>query len=341
MNLLSRLLLTFTLISAIPLSHAAELQKEKVGHKLIQGTFYGEKMAHAYKVSRHGPDGKFWVDPYVHAFLTDTEGEKVLDAGCGAAPWSIYAAQHGASVWGIDIQSVMLDQAAKAIKESGLTQRIHLTKGDVAHLPYESNTFDKAISILVGCNLPNAHITTTENGETYESGLSAHIQEIERTLRPGGRAMVCLPSGFGVVFTSDVDDASTQSKIQAALNMLQLSQDPERITEVLSGLKDIHRATFAMRDNQLKLIENESELLEGEAIWRKIPGLVVPNYYHSEKSYENAFHAAGLKIEAVHKYSFKNEAERIDHNKNVAKSDALGKGYIGNHSFVIYEVIKS
>src|SRR5579872_1850499 len=74
------------------------------------GTNYGKEGAEAYAFNRHGPDGSILLDPYFVPYLENLEGKRMLDAGCGAAPWAIYAANHGAEVFGIDIQKGMIEQ---------------------------------------------------------------------------------------------------------------------------------------------------------------------------------------------------------------------------------------
>ena len=100
------------------------------------------------------PDGNLFLDPYFKPDIKNVQNKKILDAGCGSAPWSIYAAKHGGEVYAIDLQEGMVQAAETAIKAANLSHRIHVKQGDVASLPFSNrNFFDKAISICVGCNL--------------------------------------------------------------------------------------------------------------------------------------------------------------------------------------------
>ena len=102
----------------------------------------------------------------------------------------------------------------------------------------------------------------------------------------------------------------------------------------MNKLDEVLRATFAFRDGKLTLIEDENELIEGESIWRKIPGLVVPNYYHSEESYLNTIMSSGLMIEKIDRRQFQSEDEWQKY------STELGREYIDHHPFVVFHLRK-
>lgn len=74
---------------------------------------------------------------------------KLLDFGCGTATLTIMAKQSSpeAKVTGIDIDTEILDKAAKKIKEEKLD--IFLLDYDGKHLPFQHNAFDRVISCLV------------------------------------------------------------------------------------------------------------------------------------------------------------------------------------------------
>src|SRR3989338_1552169 len=67
-----------------------------------------------YSKCKHGPDGSLFLDPYFAKLVVGLRNQKVLDVGCGAGPWSIYAAKNGGFVWGIDIQPEMISAARVA-----------------------------------------------------------------------------------------------------------------------------------------------------------------------------------------------------------------------------------
>jgi ubiquinone/menaquinone biosynthesis C-methylase UbiE len=107
-----------------------------------------------------------WLTPFYDFFISITmpekkikqalietanipAGIKVLDFGCGTATLTIMTKQSspGAKVTGIDIDTEILDKAAKKIKEEKLD--IFLLDYDGKHLPFQRNAFDRIISCLV------------------------------------------------------------------------------------------------------------------------------------------------------------------------------------------------
>jgi hypothetical protein len=75
-------------------------------------------------------------------------------------------------------------------------------------------------------------------------------------------------------------------------------------------------------------------LEEGDAIWRKIPGLAVPNFYHSEQAYEDAIKVAGLKLVHVDRAHFTSIAEWEQ------SGISLGQEYVTQHPFAVFHVSK-
>jgi 2-polyprenyl-3-methyl-5-hydroxy-6-metoxy-1,4-benzoquinol methylase len=135
-----------------------------------EGTNYGNRGIDTYAKMRHGPDGALFLDPYFIPHLMNLHGQVLLDAGCGAGPWSILAAKNGAFVHGIDIQEGMIEKAKQAALEEQVENSTDFRVGDVSLLPYPDNFFDKVLSINVGCNLPS---------------LKLHLEELNRVLKSG------------------------------------------------------------------------------------------------------------------------------------------------------------
>ncbi len=166
------------------------------------GTNYGDQGVDTYAKMRHGADGNLFLDRYFLPYLKETQGQILLDAGCGAGPWAIFAADQGALVYGIDIQENMIEKAKLAALEAKVDERTMFEVGDVGNLPYPNDFFDKAVSINVGCNLPS---------------LESHIKELKRVIKKGGSALITAPSSFGVVFT---DGSNTSEKVIEDINQL-------------------------------------------------------------------------------------------------------------------------
>lgn len=293
-----------------------------------QGTEYGENAVMAYADSNHGPDGNLFLDPYFKPDLENLNNKKILDAGCGAAPWSIYAAKQGGEVYAIDIQESMIKTARKAVQAANLIKRINLFKGDIASLPYKNSFFDKAISICVACNLPP---------EAFEK----HFVEFQRTLKKEGVAVIGAPVSLDVAFSNgSKTDVEVFLHIQQVLSQLPDNPSAEIISEKLLQLEEVLSATFYLKNNRLALVANENALKEGEKIWRKLPKLIVPNRYYSKNYYINVFKKYNFDIEKIDFPHFKNEEDRVAYNKNAPANSKLGQAYVLHAPFIIFHIKK-
>ncbi len=292
---------------------------------------YGKKNIDAYvkySESNHGSDGALFLDPFFKPAIETLEGRFVLDIGCGAAPWSIYAAKQGGRVWSIDIQPEMIEAAKQKVKTAQVEEKVSLSVGDASNLAYPRDFFDREISICVGCNLPLG---------IYEKS----FQEIARTLKTNGIAVIGTPNSLDVVFTNGSKTAAeVQKHIASVLGNLPEDPSQEMISNSLSQLTEVLSATFYIKNQRLTLVTNEHELTEGEKIWRKLPVPIVPNRYHSQLSYINAFKESKLKILSVTEPHFSNEAERANYNAQASTEGKLGAEYVTHAPFAIYYVTK-
>jgi SAM-dependent methyltransferase len=326
---LHRLLLFFSILYMPQIANASS-----AGHTQA-GSHYEDGATKAYASHRHGPDGALFLDPYFIPHLMHLEGQTVLDAGCGAAPWAILAAQNGAHVFGIDIQPKMISLARLAVQLEKIEDRVFLVVGDVASLPYSSQVFDHAISINVGCNLPCTTRLFNQDGQKQLVGLEPHVREMARTLKAGGTAIVTAPASFGIVFTNGTDKEAVSAHIQEVLSKIGNAQESAIIVAHLNELTEVYRATFAMREGRLTLITDENELFPGEEIWRKLPALTVPNRYHGESEYRQAFSDASLAVIETHRPHFSHREEQQQY--NLTHPDAqMGEEYVSDHPFVIF-----
>lgn len=302
----------------------AEGSKCHLGHRM-SGTAYGEVGVKRYASIKHGPDGALFLDPYFLFFIENVENQKILDAGCGAAPWAIYAAVNGAFVYGIDIQASMIEKGNEEILKAGLENQIILEVGSVNHLPYENDFFDKGISINVGCNLPR---------------LDMHLREMVRVLKEKSRVIITAPASLDIIFTSGRRELlEIMNDIEDVLNKID-GEDPNSIVEYLSTLNDVYRATFVNVGGKLKLITDINNLKDGEKIWRKLPGMAVPNVYHSENEYISEAIKAGFEIIRIEKPKFNSEAELMQYNAEHSEQFRIGDAYLNHNAFMIIELEK-
>jgi ubiquinone/menaquinone biosynthesis C-methylase UbiE len=107
----------------------------------------------------------------VMEMLNPSVGEKILDAGCGTGVFTMDYLAAGAEVVGLDISQPMLDAAVgKASDYPFLAVR-----GDMLCLPFEDDSFDKAVSVTAL--------------EFIEDARRA-VDELFRVTKPGGVVVV-------------------------------------------------------------------------------------------------------------------------------------------------------
>lgn len=100
-------------------------------------------------------------------------GEIAIDLGCGTGIYSMWLAENGLSVTGVDISKEMLKVAIKKSNDKNLS--IDYQQADLHHLPYEDHTFDLAV-----CNIVLEFVASPE----------LVIAEGLRVLKKGGRLVV-------------------------------------------------------------------------------------------------------------------------------------------------------
>ena len=108
----------------------------------------------------------------IHAVAPDLYGQQVLDLGCGTGRHTIWLAEQGAQVTGLDFSEGMLAQARRKPGAAG----VRFVRHDLHQpLPRENEEFDLVVSSLVLEHLAD---------------LKQFFGEARRVLRPGGHAVV-------------------------------------------------------------------------------------------------------------------------------------------------------
>jgi ubiquinone/menaquinone biosynthesis C-methylase UbiE len=109
--------------------------------------------------------------------LNIAKGEKVLEIGFGTGHCLLRMAESADAegrVFGIDLSTGMLELAARRLEKAGLRERVELTCGDAASLPYRDAKFDAVFLSFV-----------LELFDTPE--IPRVLAEIMRVLKPSGR----------------------------------------------------------------------------------------------------------------------------------------------------------
>ncbi len=103
--------------------------------------------------------------------LQPLPGEKILDAGCGSGVFTRHLLAAGAQVDGLEISLPMLQRA----REISAGYPFRSIQGDMLHLPFRDNRFDKVISV-------------TAIEFVQDAGVA--VLEAFRVTRPGGVVLV-------------------------------------------------------------------------------------------------------------------------------------------------------
>ncbi|NQZ78265.1 MAG: bifunctional demethylmenaquinone methyltransferase/2-methoxy-6-polyprenyl-1,4-benzoquinol methylase UbiE [Ekhidna sp.] len=108
--------------------------------------------------------------------LRDIQPKQILDIATGTGDFAIESLKlNPEKVIGVDISEGMLNVGRNKMKKRGYSNIIDMQSGDSENLHFEDNTFD-AVIVAFG----------VRNFENLEKGLS----EMNRVLRPGGRAII-------------------------------------------------------------------------------------------------------------------------------------------------------
>jgi ubiquinone/menaquinone biosynthesis C-methylase UbiE len=99
-------------------------------------------------------------------------GTRLLDVGCGIGGPSRLGATYDAHVTGIDLTPEFIDTATDLTAKVGLSDRARFVTTAGESLPFEDASFDVAVMIHVGMNIPDKQTV---------------FSEVHRVLTPGAR----------------------------------------------------------------------------------------------------------------------------------------------------------
>lgn len=113
----------------------------------------------------------------VSALAGIDKDKKVLDIGCGiCAPAIRIAGQYDCHISGVNISAEQVRQGKALVKNSGLADRITVTRGNALDLDFEDATFDSILCIEVAGDIC---VTDAQKNKLAD--------EMYRVLKPGGR----------------------------------------------------------------------------------------------------------------------------------------------------------
>jgi ubiquinone/menaquinone biosynthesis C-methylase UbiE len=108
---------------------------------------------------------------FLYNYLRDKcKGKKILDYGCGNGIHSVFLAECGGNVTGIDLSENQLEIAKKRTQKKGIEDRVNFIKMDCEKLDFPGNSFDIIF-----------------DGGTFSSlDLNKVFSELVRVLKPDG-----------------------------------------------------------------------------------------------------------------------------------------------------------
>lgn len=160
---------------------------------------------------------------------------KILDAGCGSGEIAAKLMERGYDVWGIDLTEPMIRRARK------LCGSDQFQVGDIENIPFPDNTFDAAVSLGVIQYLPSEEQA---------------LREMRRVLKPGGQAVIAIPSGSAPLQRMDAVVVSLCRMLRPAYYLLKyrFRGRPAPSPETPAGI--VHRRFY--RGRWLRLLRGLS-----------------------------------------------------------------------------------
>jgi SAM-dependent methyltransferase len=138
--------------------------------------------SHSYNIER----------PMVERLAGEVRGQRVLELGCGSGVYSVWFAERGATVTGLDLSEVMIELARNRARAH--TVEADLRVGDISKsLPFPDAEFDLVFTATV------LH---------YVRDLAGVMKEAARVIKPGGRlvASVLHPISTALFPVAEIGD---------------------------------------------------------------------------------------------------------------------------------------
>ena len=172
---------------------------------------------------------------------------RVLDYGCGSASNSIFFAQQGYEVYGVDVAEASLSLVKANLElhhlDPALIERFSIISPDATSLAFESGFFDFVLSNQVFYYLPS------------EQHIKNVCQEVSRCLRPRGAVFFTMmgPNNDyiryhtkkihgGKIHEIGIDDPS--HRISGSWGMNYLVQDEEELVDLFSEFECVTTGYF-------------------------------------------------------------------------------------------------
>lgn len=102
--------------------------------------------------------------PELMALVEEQDAGRALDLGCGYGRSSIYLAEHGWTVDGVDFVPQAVQEAAQRAAETGVAKRTRFHTADVSKLTFLDGPYDLALDIGCMHAMSDAELISYRNG---------------------------------------------------------------------------------------------------------------------------------------------------------------------------------
>jgi len=154
----------------------AEIERSAVEATLMEGN---DLHADEHNVARYldPPADTCFALEYAFHLLGDVRGKVLVDLGCGSGENTILLTARGAQVLAIDISASLVALAKRRMEINGVTEGVSFFVGSAYDLPFA----DESVDVVFGAAI------------LHHLDLQLTTREVQRVLRPGGRAIFLEP----------------------------------------------------------------------------------------------------------------------------------------------------
>lgn len=108
---------------------------------------------------------------YYSSRLRPSEGDLILDAGCGRGGLAVHLAEeYGCDVVGLDASPYQIERARDNAERSGVDDRVTFVIGSYADCPFPMDAFDGFVAIETICHAPEKCTVVEEMSRVLASG---------------------------------------------------------------------------------------------------------------------------------------------------------------------------
>lgn len=180
-------------------------QREKAYHDKAFSEGTRSAVGGFYSIARRSKE-------YYERFLeARSDGKHVLEYGCGQGSHSMFIAQRGGLVTGIDISEVAIEQSKQSARNEQLDEETNFRVMNAESLEFDDDTFDLVCGTAI----------------LHHLDLEKAFSEVARTLRPGGSAIFFEPLGhnpFINLFRKMTPDLRTEDEHPLLMRDLKMAK---------------------------------------------------------------------------------------------------------------------